>query len=535
MKTVGVSGIRDYGCWRPTFDALGAAFGVTFEERTFGDERCVDAWLVLDADRNLLAEHAVSRPCYVVLHANELRRAASSSKLTFASRPDVLGVLAGRDISADDVPDANTLPGWLGDATPLAFKDGEPVWAIHHGSGRRCHYVALPPPQLKPDEPLFAHLGAKRMARLLPLIVFLRSLTDAGWQPPPLQASFMFDDPNLHWTSYGFIDYRQMVKQALAGRYHVSVATIPLDAWLVHPKARAIFKQHSDVLSLLFHGNDHVSDELGRPISAQATSEMLTQALTRIARMESRTGLEVARVMAPPHGACSEATIAGMARLGFEAVCVSRGSLHYHNPGAAWLQTVGMKPCDIVRGLPVIPRFGLSRNCTNDILIAALLAQPIVPMTHHQMVAEGYQVLDDTASLIHSLGPVRWHDMQSISRSLYAQQLGNGTLSIRMFSRMITVPVPFGVKEVRIVTESPTPLFWRRSNHSAWNAAPPDVIPAEPGTTVEIASMTPEPQQHGMGRRRLKPVARRLLTAGRDRMLPSIHRLARVRRSTSFV
>ena len=101
-----------------------------------------------------------------------------------------------------------------------------------------------------------------------------------------------------------------------------------------------------------------------------------------------------------------------MARLGFEAVCVSCGSLHYHNPHAAWTRTLRMKPCDTIKGLPVIPRFGLTLKCKNDILIAALLGQPVVPMTHHQMVADGYRVLDDTAAFINSLGDVTWGDMR---------------------------------------------------------------------------------------------------------------------------
>ena len=203
----------------------------------------------------------------------------------------------------------------------------------------------------------------------------------------------MFDDPNLHWRSYGFIDYNEMVRHAVAGKYRVCVATIPLDAWLVHKPTSAIFRDNTARISLLYHGNNHVFRELARSHSADSMRALLLQAGRRMTKMEARTGLKVARVMAPPHGACSETALAQMAQIGFEAACVSRGSLRYHNSGAQWTRTIGMNPCDIIAGLPVIPRCGLSRSCRNDILIAALLHQPIVVMTHHLALAEGYDLL----------------------------------------------------------------------------------------------------------------------------------------------
>jgi hypothetical protein len=417
------------------------------------------------------------------------------------------------------------------------------VWAIQERGHCRHYYVALAPPDLNHGEALFIHFSGQRIARLLPLVLFVHSLTDdRRWEPPPMQATFMFDDPNLHWTSYGFIDYGEMVANAIAGNYHVAVATIPLDAWFVHPPASAIFKDNSTRLSLLYHGNDHLSKELARPQPAAAMQRLLRQAVGRIARMEARTRLEVARVMAPPHGACSETAISEMARLGFEAVCVSRGSLRYHNGDAAWTRTIGMRPCDIVAGLPVIPRFGLSKNCRNDILIAALLRQPIVPMTHHQAVADGYELLDEMASFVNSLGDVTWRDMKTMSRSLYSHRQDDQALSVRMLSKRISVPVSGGTTRIRVERpwlqqdSAEEPLLWRTTTEDRrWKvASASEAIAVRGGVTIEIASgpaRAAGTETHGAGPHRLTPVARRLLTEVRDRALPSIHRLAGRERS----
>ena len=544
MITIGVSAPSFGADWKATFDALGAGLGVSFEERTFGDDRNLAGWIVLAATRQTVDEAGrASRPCYVVPNEAELVPCGASPNITFANRSELDALLRSREIAADDAIGAKALPAWVTDVVPLAFKDGSPIWAIRDVGACRHHFVALIPPALEDGEPLFPHFSGQRLACLLPLVLFVRSLTeDPSWERPPLQAAFMFDDPNLHWTSYGFVDYGEMVRHAVAGNYHVSIATIPLDTWFVHPPTGAIFKQNAERISLLLHGNDHLHRELARAQPAASMQRLLRQAVGRIARMESRTGLEVARVMAPPHGACSEMALSEMAGLGFEAVCVSRGSLRHHNAPAAWTRTIGMRPCDIVAGLPVIPRFGLSKNSRNDILIAALLRQPIVPMTHHQALAEGYGLLDETASFVNSLGEVSWRDMKTVSRSLYSRKQENETLRVRMLSKQISVRVDRGTSRIQIERQglydsTDEVVFWRTTTGDrSWKISPrSEAIAVQAGTIVEIGSGpvgAARTEKHAAGSRRLAPVARRMLTEVRDRALPSIYSIARSGRSS---
>jgi hypothetical protein len=521
------------------FELLGKALGVVFERRAFVDDRGLDAWVILDADRHTVDEIVHSaRPCYVVLGDPQGTGEQAAAAIVFAGRASVDPILRGRTVAVEDSVDATSLPNWLRGCEPLAFQDGAAVWGLRQCGRLRHHYVSLCPPDLGEGETLFARLSGARLARLLPLVLFVRALIDQeGWEPPPLQASFMVDDPNLHWPSYGFIDYEEMAVHAARENYHVAFATIPLDAWFVHEQAGDIFKRNTSRLSLLCHGNDHLSNELGSSRSRDEMSSLLQQALERIRRMEVRTSLAVSRVMAPPHGACSETAIAEMGRLGFEAVCVSRGSLRFHNPQASWVRTIGLKPCDMVAGLPVIPRFGLSGDCRNDILLAALLRQPIVPMTHHQGVADGYETLDRTASFVNSLGSVTWSNMTDISRALFARRQDDGTVFVRMFSRRVAVAVPQGATHVAVerpwVTDQASePLYWRTPGAAgSWTAAEErDRIRVPGGATIEIASgaaASVRADRRILRSPRLGPVARRLMTEGRDRALPSLYRLSR--------
>jgi hypothetical protein len=536
VKTIGIRAESLSPGLQATFDALGEALGVSFVRSRFEDSGNVDGWIVLAADRQMMSHAALlPKPCYVVPGDAELTACGSRATIACADSPHVDPVLRGRSVEADDAIDAKALPAWLRHVQPSALKGDATVWATDARGGIRHEYVSLAPPELSDGDALFQHLGGRRMARLLPLALFVRDIVEAGWEPPALRATFMFDDPNLHWTSYGFIDYSEMVAQATAGNYHVSVATIPLDAWFTHQPAIDIFKNNSSRISLLVHGNDHLHRELARRQAPEAMQRLLEQAIGRIAAMERRSGLHVARVMAPPHGACSEVALSRMADAGFESVCVSRGSLRHHNADARWTRTVGMKPANIAAGIPVIPRFGLAQNCHNDILVAALLRQPIVPMTHHQSVAAGWGLLNDTAAFINSLGAVQWSDMHTISRSLYSHRCEDGVMSLRMWSRRIDVRVPDGVHELRVEPASQqrsgdAPLYWRAHGAATtWSIAPSTgSVVVSPGATIEIASGNAHAARvrPRSGAPRLAAVARRLLTEARDRALPSIQRIA---------
>ena len=70
------------------------------------------------------------------------------------------------------------------------------------------HRVRSSLPELEADQVLYAQLS-QRPLTIIALLQFLRELTvPSGSVSPPLRAAIVFDDPNLRWRSYGFIDYR---------------------------------------------------------------------------------------------------------------------------------------------------------------------------------------------------------------------------------------------------------------------------------------------------------------------------------------
>jgi len=539
MKRIGISApLISQGHWR-MFDALGEIFGIRFEECNFANDTDIDAWLYLEFNpESMLRIQHTQLPSYAVISEKYLTSCGASSAIKFNRNLLIPEVLRNREVRSDEVIKLKGLPDWLQNATTLACKAESPIWAVQGQRDYNHHYLSLPMPELNSDEPIFHRFNGNQFLALLPFLAFLRELTnDNRWESPPLQACFMFDDPNLHWPTYGFINFSEMVKHAELHNYHVSFATIPLDTWFTHKITAGLFQKHHDKISLLMHGNDHLADELARKIPNKERNRMLKQALFRIEKLEKYANVSVARVMAPPHGACSEEAFKEMALMGYEAACVSRGSLMYHNKHASWVRSLGMRPADNIYGLPVFPRFRISMDCQNSILVAALLNQPIIPVGHHQDVAENMDMLAHLSDFINSLGKVQWGNMTSISRSHYSKMIDKDILHLQMYSNIAELLIPEGINF--ILVERPwlkvgamEPLLIKTAG-GLKNLVPiefKEPIAVLPGQQIQIISSQISQSQNNdnsLYKLTLWPGIRRLITETRDRLAPISRRLSK--------
>jgi hypothetical protein len=309
------------------------------------------------------------------------------------------------------------------DERALATCENGPIWAFSKGAAAKHFRSAFSLPVLPGDGSMQDVLNGIRFLEMVPFLHWLREIcASSPDSSSPLKACFIFDDPNLHWPRYGFVDYRQLAAQAEKENYHVSFATIPLDTWFTHRGAAEIFHNQHHRLSLLVHGNNHTKRELARPYTEVERIGLLRQAIRRIERLERRSGLAVSRVMVPPHGACSEEMLAALPVCGFAAACISHGSLRAHNKARSWTKTLGFLPSELIRGCPVLPRWGVTGDLKNTILLAAFLKQAIILRGHHQDLKDGPELLDDLARFINGLGSVAWLNMTAMTRSNYPSQ-----------------------------------------------------------------------------------------------------------------
>jgi hypothetical protein len=481
-KLIGVFSAQETPTHRRLLASLEQVFPVRFERADAIDPKRFAGALVLDAD--LLNDAPGGLPRLMLspgprAHGRETVIALSGDDglarpLRKATIPE--GAVAGEPPLA--------MPG---SARVLASTERRPVWWQAGEASESLCVSAYPLAELREGEALRDHLRAGCFMELLPLLHFLGLLLGAEAQAlPPLRAAFVIDDPNLHWPSYGFLKYRDLVDHATRHSYHVALATVPLDGWLVNRRAASLVRENPAVLSLLMHGNDHVARELGR-LNDRDAVPAIAQALRRIAALERRHGVTVDRVMAPPHGACSEPALRAMFRLGIEAACVSRpypwrDGLPAPTPLAGW------HPAEMVAGgLPVLSRysFGLPRE---DLAFRALLGQPLILYGHHQDFAHGLDLFAQAAGDINGLGDVQWGPLHWIARGNYTTRRAGETLHVQMHARRIRIEVPDGVRALRVQIQEPY-------GGPAWGTL------AHPGGAGEMTA------QAGRGEAKLQPVA----------------------------
>lgn len=398
--------------------ALEEAFPVRFEGRGEDELGELDALLQLGNGNQAEAAAAIGLPALRLLVPEPPKPEAFTAQ-QLGAVPPLDGRLRGAELPDERLAAALGAAEQASErAAVLASCRGLPTW-----TRRGCLETALlAPAELGPEEALRERLCERRSAALLPLVHFLRELTAGEGPKPPLQASFLFDDPNLHWPSYGFVDLPNLADHARTHGYHAALATVPLDGWFAHPRALGALGDSDGALSLSIHGNDHYGGELGRPRTAVEALGLAAQAMRRVRSFERRTGVEIDRVMVPPHEQCSQATVTALRRCGFDALTATQPYPWLGDGARSWLAhppeagpLVGWRPADTVDGLPILLRHPLTQRSLPELRLRAFLGQPLILYGHQQDLAAGLDLLTEAATDLERIAPLRWSSLGEIA------------------------------------------------------------------------------------------------------------------------
>ncbi len=533
-RVVGVlDGALSPGLWR-LFTSLAQLYPVEFRHWRPGEQDGLVALIVVEPSpgTSSLATRA-DLPTLVSPAPGRDAARCHSQEVEFSKSPQLDPCLRGRGMVDSESRSSCVLQMRQGDEL-LASRDGQPIWLRRRTNKGQVDFVALALPELEAGEGVREHFRSGRCMGLLPLLCFLRALTqEVDWQPGPVPACLVFDDPSLYSTLYGFLDYRELAAHAQAHSYCVSVAIIPLDCWRLDSRALAIFRSHSPRLSLVLHGNSHIKNELAQSRPPEDCLRLLAQALRRYSSVRQNEGLEACLVMEAPHGAVTTENLAQMVALGYAAVLGTPERLFRCNAGANLPKTLGMDYADLLGGLPVIPRIRMSPGWGTDVLLAAFLRQPIVLACHHWDLAAGYDLPWAFADLVNGLTGTRWASPSAIVNSSFKLLRTGELLHLKMYSRRVCVSVPDDVRMLAVYRhwigqdEPGEPLAVSACGQLRFSAAAaPRVvgpISVTPGEMIEITS----PPKNPVDYRRVRtprpqcwPVVRKVFMEVRDRTAP---------------
>jgi len=522
---VAVAPATEYEIRRRLFDMLGSQLEVSFEPHTPGEYKGLQGLIALTGADEAAREaflHDVS--CYEVILSQPIPVTAQSA-VTFTSSAAVHSAFRGKTLADSSLINFYRVPHSF---ESLAKVGEQTIWGVEQQGNQEHYRVGVDVPVFGEKDFFHNHFRELRWFALVPLLHFLRRLLGPdGWPAAEPRASFIIDDPNLHHRSYGYIDFEKLANHAAALNYHATIATVPLDAWYFDRKVVDLFQTYEKHISLMMHGVNHVADELARTYKEQDALSLLATGLRRIADLESRSGIAVARIMAAPHGAFAEFMADLMVRLGYEGACVSIGSLLRWNREKLWPANLGFSMAQPLGnfGCPVFHRIGLSET---DVRLSAFLGHPVIVTTHHQDCVSNFARLEAMANIVNSIDSVRWMGIEEISKTNFVSKMQNGALHIWPYSRHFIVPLSSEITAVEVCGSPYCGGFTIDLHNHRRDGSEVAVhnIPARhrvSNNTLEIFFPPSNAIDYRQVRRRgvgLWPVVRRILTEARDRTQP---------------
>ncbi|HQH73078.1 MAG TPA: hypothetical protein PK360_13480, partial [bacterium] len=456
FKRIGVFPKEEYEKRRWLFQNLEYVFPVRFEIRGEGEWPGLDAGIFLQGMTSLVSEAARQGLfCYVAESGESTRGEGRPREVRFTGSETLDSRLRNKVLMEWRTPGFPPLPLEAGDAV-RAEVEGRPVWAARREGPLRMDLVPFAPREIAEGEGLRDQITEGEFIALLPLVHFLREVAGKdGWRNPPLRGSIILDDPNLHWSSYGFARFAELARHAEEHNHHVSMAMIPLDGWFAHPGARRVFREQSARISLIMHGNNHTYEEFMMPMPGGVCTAYIAQALRRVETFEKRWRVPVGRVMVPPHGRSSQEMLRAMLAAGVEAMIsdVPHPWRPVDSRNPPEMPTARWEPAEmVVGGFPIIPRFCMLSFPYDEIILRGYLDLPLIFAGHQWDLAWGLDILTERADQTNSLGPVRWMSPADIARTNYATRRNGCTLQIKLYSRRVRVPIPDGVNAIEVTT-----------------------------------------------------------------------------------
>jgi hypothetical protein len=504
---------------------LSSPLEVSFEPHTPGDYEGLHGLIALSGAAEAARDASLRNvSCYEVI-LSQPNSVATQSAITFASSATVHRAFRGKTLADSSLINFSRVSKSF---ESLAKVREQAIWAVEQQGDQEHHRVGVDVPVFTEKDFFHNHFRERCWFAMVPLLHFLRRLLGPdGWPAPEPRASFIIDDPNLHHRSYGYIDFEKLAKHAATHNYHATIATVPLDAWYFDREVVDLFQTHKKHISLMMHGVNHVADELARSYDEQDALSLLATGLRRIADLESRSGVIVARIMAAPHGAFAEFMADLMVRLGYEGACVSIGSLLRWNPDKLWPANLGFSMAQPLGhlGFPVFHRIGLSET---DVRLSAFLGHPVIVTTHHQDCVSNFARLESIANTVNSIDTIRWMGIEEISKTNFVSKKQNEALRIWPYSRRLAVPFSSEITKVEVCPSPYCGGFTIDLQNHRRDGTETVVhnVPARHrilNNTLEIffpPSNAVDYRQIESKSAGLWPVVRRILTEARDRTQP---------------
>ncbi len=266
------------------------------------------------------------------------------------------------------------------------------------------------------------HFRDKHFVEIASAMMFLRYVfNNRCWHRANDFANFCIDDPWLT-EPYGHLSYRGLLKEMQKVNFHTTIAFIAWNFDRSDPDVVSLIKQNPDRFSIAIHGNNHDHREFNSAKSLSLQQADIRQALARMGKFASITGLDYDRVMIFPHGIAPERTLSLLKKYDFLAtvngVNIPLGSA---TPVAA--EYPFRSELVEYENFLSLKRYPPNRPAS-EMAIDLFLDNPALFYTHQDFFSKGMDAFNQVAETVNRLQPlVEWRNLGEITERLYLQKL----------------------------------------------------------------------------------------------------------------
>jgi glycosyltransferase involved in cell wall biosynthesis len=284
---------------------------------------------------------------------------------------------------------------------------------------------------------------SEAFSSMAPFIFFIKyAAGEYAWHAEGQYANLTIDDAWLK-NPYGHLDYRALVREMQQHRFHTTIAFVPWNFDRSRTDMVELFRNHPDLLSVCIHGNDHSHREFGaytdHPLDQQVDN--IKQAIWRMERFHSLTGIPYDRFMVFPHAVAPAMTFSALRDYGFLGTANSEniplGSPTTQNP-IFFLRPYTLQFANFLSLFRYSAEVPIPRL---EIAINVFLGNPLLFYGHQQLFSNGIGAFDRIADNVNEITPdVQWTSLGELARHLYlVRRQNHDSFEIRMYSDELTL------------------------------------------------------------------------------------------------
>jgi hypothetical protein len=278
----------------------------------------------------------------------------------------------------------------------------------------------------------------------VPLVLYIKwAFAETCWSAPEANACLVIDDPLLKPT-HGFVNFQELLSLMKRHKFTTNIAFIPWNWRRSAPEVVQLFKENPESYSISVHGCDHTRAEFGSS-NQQRLYWKFQEALERMNRHQSTTGIRYDPVMVFPQGIFSEAAMSALKHT--DLIAAVNNDVVPTGPHRRALMISELWDIAVMgyRDFPIFTRRYPWEGIEN-FAFDALLGKPAIAVIHHDYCSDHCVRLVDFIERLNALKcPPTWRSLgEALRRSYRQRELSSQEVELEMYAAELRIENRFG-------------------------------------------------------------------------------------------